>query len=97
MNHDYPGNIRELENIIEHAFVLCKDSIIGVPDLPDNLRPSQTEQIEPATSLDSLEAKFLTEALHRNGWNRSRTAAELGIHKTTLWRKMKKLGITKHG
>jgi PAS domain S-box-containing protein len=94
MNHDFPGNIRELENIIEHAFVLCRSSVITVKDLPDNLRPSEVITETQSTSLDDLEANFLTEALRKNNWNRAKTAAQLGIHKTTLWRKMKKLGIT---
>ncbi len=94
MNHDFPGNIRELENIIEHAFVLCHSSVITVKDLPDNLRPSEALAETQSTSLDDLEANFLTEALRKNNWNRAKTATQLGIHKTTLWRKMKRLGIT---
>jgi transcriptional regulator of acetoin/glycerol metabolism len=43
--------------------------------------------------MDEIEAKFLKDALRRNNWNRTRTARELGIHKTTLWRKIKKLNI----
>ncbi len=93
MNHDYPGNIRELENTIEHAFVLCRGSIIDIKDLPDNLRPSDTEAVPLPKSFDSIEANFILGALRKNRWNRAKTAAELGIHKTTLWRKMKKFGI----
>ena len=93
MNYDYPGNIRELENIIEHAFVLCRSSIIGVNDLPNHLRPAKSSQEAPSASFDDLEAGFIKEALRKNNWNRLKTAAQLGVHKTTLWRKMKKLGI----
>lgn len=93
MNYDYPGNIRELENIIEHAFVLCRSSIIGVNDLPNHLRPAKSSPEAPSTSFDDLEAGFIKEALRKNNWNRLKTAAQLGVHKTTLWRKMKKLGI----
>jgi transcriptional regulator with PAS, ATPase and Fis domain len=93
MNHSYPGNVRELENAIEHAFVLSRGSIIDVKDLPENLRPSKTEPAIQSTSLESLEAAFITETLRKNNWNRAKTAAELGIHKTTLWRKLRKLGI----
>lgn len=93
MNHDYPGNIRELENIIEHAFVLCRGSIIDVNDLAENLRPAKGKPSAQSSSLSDLEAGFITEALRKNNWNRAKTAAELGIHKTTLWRKMKRLGI----
>ncbi|MEW5995594.1 MAG: sigma 54-interacting transcriptional regulator, partial [Candidatus Zixiibacteriota bacterium] len=94
MGHDYPGNIRELENIIEHAVVLCRGSVININDLPDYLRPSEHKSQLPSTSLKDLEARFITEILRKNNWNQSRTAKELGIHKTTLWRKMKRLGIS---
>ncbi len=93
MNYNYPGNIRELENIIEHTFVLCRSSIIGVNDLPNHLRPAKSSQEAPSASFDDFEAGFIKEALRKNNWNRLKTAAELGVHKTTLWRKMKKLGI----
>jgi PAS domain S-box-containing protein len=94
MQHDFPGNVRELENIMERAFVLCRGTVINARHLPEQLRPSQRGgQIEQIKSLDELEARFIGEALRRNGWNRLATARELGIHKTTLWRKIKRLGI----
>ena len=94
VGHDYPGNIRELENIVEHAFVLCRGTFIEVDDLPDSAKPEGTRRSSGLMSLDDLEARYLTEALKKNDWNRQRTANELGMHKTTLWRKMKKLGIS---
>ncbi len=94
MQHDFPGNVRELENIIEHAFVLCRAGVIHAVHLPEHLRPEQGEEgIAETKSLDELEARFIMEALRRNDWNRLATARELGIHKTTLWRKIKRLGI----
>jgi PAS domain S-box-containing protein len=94
MGHDFRGNVRELENIIEHAFVLCRSGMIGMRHLPDNLRPEEgaARQVDTA-SLPELEGRFIIEALRRNGWNRERTARELGMHKTTLWRKIKRLGL----
>jgi PAS domain S-box-containing protein len=97
VSHDYPGNVRELENIIEHAFVFCRGSIIELDCLPDNIRPKEIESLAGLASMKDLEAVFITEALRRNDFNRTRTADELGIHKTTLWRKMKKLGIQSAG
>ena len=94
MGHDFPGNIRELENAIEHAIVLCRDTVVNVRDLPENLRPDEKHELPRSASLEDLEVVYLTEALRRNNWNRKKTAAELGMHKTTLWRKMTKLGIT---
>ena len=94
MQHDFPGNVRELENIIEHAFVLCRGGVIHPSHLPEHLRPARRdERLEQTKSLDELEARFLEEVLRRNDWNRLTTARELGIHKTTLWRKIKRLGI----
>lgn len=95
MQHEYPGNIRELENIIEHAFVLCRKGLIMPAHLPEYLRP-QPEPYSPtaAGTLEELEAHFILEVLRKNDYSREATAGELGIHKTTLWRKMKKLGIS---
>ena len=94
MQHDFPGNVRELENIIEHAFVLCRGGSVQLRHLPEELRAEMAaERMDESTSLDELEARFIRETLRRNGWNRAATARELGIHKTTLWRKIKRLGI----
>jgi transcriptional regulator of acetoin/glycerol metabolism len=96
MNHDYPGNIRELKNIIEHAFVLCQKSIIEVNNLPDYLRPATEEKLVESPTLGELEAKMILSVLHKNNWNRESTATELGMHKTTLWRKMKRYNLSKY-
>jgi PAS domain S-box-containing protein len=94
MNHDFPGNVRELENIIEHAFVLCRGGVIGIEHLPRHLKPVTGAPAGASVqSLDELEARFLLDVLRRNNWNRQEAAKELGIHKTTLWRKIKRLGL----
>jgi len=94
LNHDYPGNVRELENVVEHAFVLCPGGRIEVDHLPADLAPAAQAPQAEAESLEQLEARFLRKALERNRWSRRATAAALGIHPTTLWRKIKRLGIT---
>jgi PAS domain S-box-containing protein len=97
MAHDWPGNIRELENAIEHAFILCNAGEIGIAHLP----PELTAHIRTAGAVvnmrsahDILDAQTIRAALERNDFNRLAAARELGIHKTTLFRRMKKLGIT---
>ncbi len=95
MRHDFPGNVRELENIIEHAFVLCHEGTIEPEHLPPWLPAHLRDPARPGpgSSLDDLQAGFLREALARNRFNVSAAARELGMHRTTLWRKLKKLGI----
>jgi PAS domain S-box-containing protein len=94
MNQKFPGNVRELMNIIEHAFVLCPGGVLLPEHLPDPLRPGESARRKTSPlSLSDLEAELIREALAQNGYNRSATARQLGIHKTTLWRKMKSLGI----
>jgi transcriptional regulator with PAS, ATPase and Fis domain len=98
INHDYPGNVRELEHIIEHAFILCLGGMIQREHLPETLRPAETVPKRAGTeNLRALEARFLEDALRRHAWNRAAVAKELGIHKTTLWRKIKQLGLSLPG
>ncbi|MCP4685436.1 MAG: PAS domain-containing protein [bacterium] len=95
MHYDYPGNVRELENIVEHAFVLCRGVIIELPCLPpDFLAGAGRAPRKPLTTVDDFERKLIEETLINHQWNRTRAAAELGMHATTLWRKLKKLGIS---
>lgn len=95
MNHDFPGNIRELENIIEHAFVLCPNTQIEVSHLPETLRGKQltNDKKQDKSSFKDLEKTFIENALRKNNWNRLATARYLKIHKSTLFRKIKALDI----
>lgn len=96
MTYDYPGNIRELKNIIEHSFILCKSKMIHREHLPEPLcRPDTADPLPHSdmATLKDMEVLFLTNALRRNNWNRLKTARELGIHKSTLFRKIKSLGV----
>jgi PAS domain S-box-containing protein len=94
--YDYPGNVRELENIIEHCFVLCEGEIIEAKHLPASIRPSskldKTKVGEPAT-IKQMEIILITQALRRNKGNKALAAKELGINKSTLFRKMKAFDI----
>ena len=94
MHHDFPGNVRELENIIEHAFVMCPGGVLRGSHLPPHLRPASFPP--PAVDLGRVaryEREVILQALAACGWNREKTAKSLGIHKTTLFRKIKKLDI----
>ena len=94
MNHDYPGNIRELENIIEHAFVLCREPYIRQIHLPNHFKNIAT-QLHDNLTLEEMERIYILRALEKNSWNRKNTAKDLGIDTTTLWRKIKNLNIAK--
>lgn len=92
MEYDYPGNIRELENIIEHAFVLCNEAYIHNEYLPSKFRVDRPNYDGPMT-LEELEKMHIVRTLDRNSWNRTKTADDLGIDYSTLWRKMKKYNL----
>ena len=96
MTHNYPGNIRQLENIIEHAFVICPEGVIEPNCLPGILMgaaPLPTTEWPIEAALKSVETQAITDALKRNKYNRLATAKDLGMHKSTLFRKIKTLGI----
>lgn len=94
MAHDFPGNIRELENIIEHAFVLCSNEYIDMAHLPPSLvAKSRSDAGDNKNPVIAAQIQMITDALKRNNNNRNAAARDLGIHKSTLFRRIKKLGI----
>ncbi|MDM7996276.1 MAG: sigma 54-interacting transcriptional regulator [Acidobacteriota bacterium] len=96
MAYHWPGNIRELENVIERAFILCRDGCIDIRHLPEELAGHfsiRTPDSRMKSVQEVLEAEAIRAALQRTGFNRLAAARELGIHKTTLFRKIKKLGL----
>jgi PAS domain S-box-containing protein len=94
--HDYLGNVRELENLMEHAFVVGQGPVLEPDHLPSYvLRASAINQAgEPRRSAPNGEQEALLAVLRKHGRNRTRAASELGIHRSTLWRRMRKLGLT---
>lgn len=95
LDYNYPGNVRELLNIVEQAVIFCKGEEIGTKHLPHAFiltKESFETCIKPARQCPNRET--LSEALLRNKGNRSRTAHEFGIERTTLWRWMKRRGLT---
>lgn len=96
MAHDYPGNVRELENIIEHAFVLCRRGLIEMNHLPPELYATSAQTKDEITGIKTLKAMeryMIVEALLRHKGNRKLVAKDLGIDYTTLYRKIRNFKI----
>jgi len=88
--------VRELENIIEHAFVLCRGGLIQLEHLPPRLRRTGQDDLGRGTAgmtLRAMERLLIVDALRRHRGNRTAAARELGINPSTLYRKAKALGI----
>jgi PAS domain S-box-containing protein len=101
LNYDYPGNVRELENVVEHACVLCQGAVIERRHLPmylqkasDSLEDEIISGPEPTESRDAWERERLVDSLKEHSWHRQKAAQALGMDRTTLWRKMKKYNIS---
>ena len=105
-----PGNVRELENIVERAVLLGKGKLILPEDLPESVRgqgpvdKGSVDKIESRSSsipnnctlkeaLEGPERKIILDVLNGNNWNRNEVANVLGINRTTLYKKMKRLGL----
>ena len=100
LNYHYPGNVRELENILEHTLILCQESPVQPRHLPEYLQGYHAaHKAAPAGRLkhlddsDEKECEKLISMLQHYDWHRSKTAKALGMDRTTLWRKIKKYGI----
>ena len=101
LNHDYPGNIRELENILEHALIICQGKVVERRHLPVFLLKNgagaspQAPPRQPTSpaGTDHPERERILQLLKTHGGNRGQTARALKINRTTLWRKMKRYGI----
>jgi len=99
-HYPWPGNVRELQNVIERAVLLGKGNLVSAQDLPGQM--SHSSPIAPVTAgggrtlkeaLEGPERQIILEVLEANNWNRNVTADELGINRTTLYKKMKRLGL----
>jgi PAS domain S-box-containing protein len=100
LNHSFPGNVRELQNILEHAMILCKGVEIQPSHLPSYLlKPQRIYHIEEFHEgrdlLREKEREAILEVMRSHSWRISEAARALGMHRSTLWRKMKRLGLKK--
>ena len=97
LDYAYPGNVRELENILEHALIICREGPIEFGHLPDYVRhpePWKNQPFKtPAGTTLTREARRIQETLERHDYHRGKTARALRMDRTTLWRKMKRYGI----
>ena len=98
--YSWPGNIRELENVIERALVLDRDGVLGLDDLTERLRAREhrvanlrMELPDEGVSLEDVERELLLAALHKHNWNQTRAAAFLNITRSTLLYRMQKFGL----
>jgi DNA-binding NtrC family response regulator len=97
--YPWPGNIRELQNVVERAVLLGKGEQIVPADLPREiaggatLRVTRTGHRTLKEALEAPERQIILEVLEANGWNRNATADSLGVNRTTLYKKMKRLGL----
>jgi DNA-binding NtrC family response regulator len=94
MRYPWKGNVRELENAIEHAFVLCRSKVITTSHIPVEIKEIKNDYYPSEEIKD--EKKLVESALIKSGWNKSKAARALGIDRTTLWRKTKEMGIKEH-
>ena len=94
--YPFPGNVRELENIIERAVALTDETVISLGDLPSDLQELSMSSLDRPTwpSLEEQERDYIRQVLVQTNFKKGEAAEILGIPRTTLWRKMKRLGLT---
>ncbi|MDP2690413.1 MAG: sigma 54-interacting transcriptional regulator, partial [Deltaproteobacteria bacterium] len=95
--YNYPGNIRELEHLIEHAFVRCQGKTLNPEHFPNDVKDIDliNRVITDSEPLKALEREMIIKALNETGWKYKECADKLKLSRTTLWRRMKELKIAK--
>lgn len=98
LSYDYPGNVRELENMIEHAFVTSPGPTLSIEHLPKPVAPLSKQAKQAPFPLGRRDAgrsekTLMLKALEKTDWNQAKAAEELGISRSTLWRRLKEYDI----
>ena len=96
LNYAYPGNVRELENILEHALIICRKGPIETDHLPEYVQQNKAAGRQPSFAPQEdlpEEAHRILKYLNRNNGRRDKTAKQMGMDRTTLWRKIKRYGL----
>ena len=96
MRYPWPGNIRELEHAIEHAFVLCHENVIALDHIPSEIKDYRELPDKLSGSDESDETRKITDTLKQAEWNKAKAARLLGISRQTLYRKMKEKNIQEY-
>lgn len=94
--YHWPGNIREMEHSMEHAFILCHGSLITMEDIHAEIAALEKERAAPIKSGEGDERQEIIEALEKSGWNKAKAARILGIGRATMYRKMERHNIDPH-
>lgn len=96
-HYDFPGNVRELENIVERGVALAGGTTLGIAQLPDDLRSLDIQTFRKSSgkyaSMKEVEKSYVEWILKETGFNKTEAAKALGIDRVSLWRKIKKLGL----
>ena len=95
VNYTWPGNVRELEHSLEHAFVLCRQSIIGIDDLPPEFKDITETKASFPIDEKKGDTQALLKALEKTGYNKAKAARLLGISRQTLYRKIRMYNLLK--
>jgi two-component system, NtrC family, response regulator HydG len=95
LKYPWPGNVRELEHTMEHAFVLCSQNIITFDHLPPDFMSDPGIELRSPDETRAVDSHAILEALDKTAWNKARAARLLGIDRVTLYRKIKRLNLTK--